>query len=31
MEGIMATMQKKHDNEVADLHVAVDGLLNVSA
>ncbi|KAM7396693.1 hypothetical protein PAMP_019716 [Pampus punctatissimus] len=27
MEGIMSTMQRKHENEVADLHATVDRLL----
>ncbi|XP_062246732.1 ras and EF-hand domain-containing protein [Platichthys flesus] len=27
MEGVMATMQRKYKNEVADLHATVDGLL----
>ncbi|XP_071388253.1 ras and EF-hand domain-containing protein isoform X2 [Centroberyx affinis] len=27
MEGIMATVQRRHDNEVADLHATVDRLL----
>ncbi|XP_018519920.1 LOW QUALITY PROTEIN: ras and EF-hand domain-containing protein [Lates calcarifer] len=27
MEGIMTTMQRKHENEVADLHASVDRLL----
>lgn len=29
MEGIMASMQRKHENEVADLHATVDRLLKV--
>lgn len=29
MEGIMTTMQRKHENEVADLHASVDRLLKV--
>ncbi|KAF7666508.1 hypothetical protein LDENG_00104500 [Lucifuga dentata] len=31
MEGIMATMQRRHDNEVADLHSTVDRLLKSQA
>lgn len=30
MEGIMATVQRKHKNEVADLQATVDRLLKVS-
>lgn len=29
MEGIIATMQRKHNNEVADLHATADQLLKV--
>lgn len=29
MEGVTATMQRKHENEVADLHATVDRLLKV--
>lgn len=29
MEEMMATVQRKHKNEVADLHAAVDRLLKV--
>uniref|UniRef100_A0A8C9XT38 RAS and EF-hand domain containing 2 n=1 Tax=Sander lucioperca TaxID=283035 RepID=A0A8C9XT38_SANLU len=29
MEGVIATMQRKHDNKVADLHATVDRLLKV--
>lgn len=30
MEGIMASVQRKHENEVADLQATVDRLLKVS-
>lgn len=29
MEGVLSTMQRKHENEVADLHATVDRLLKV--
>lgn len=29
MEGVVDTLQRRHDNEVADLHTAVDRLLKV--
>lgn len=30
MEGTLATMQRKHENEVTDLHATVDRLLKVA-
>ncbi len=30
MEGLLATMQRKHKNEVTDLHATVDRLLKVA-
>lgn len=29
MEGVMAALQRRHENEVADLHTVMDRLLKV--